>query len=298
MEERGNGDRRRLPLITMWCIVHARFSPLHLPRDSVTRDPGDDFDADCTNPRPLPPGPLRRYPWLTFLLPFVVYMVFTTIEPTPTKPGGEIIGLSINYAHYPAVYTVKIAATLTAMLFVFPGYRTFPLRVTFLAPIVGVIGVVLWIWLCRADLEEKTLVPLGLGSVIDMGERPGYNPLSKLAANPGWAYAFLAIRFLGLVFVVPIMEEFFIRGFVMRIVLEHRWWEVPFGKANAAVVVVGGLVPMLSHPAEMFAALVWFSLVTLLMVRTRSMWDCVVAHAVTNLLLGVYVVSTGSWELM
>jgi hypothetical protein len=48
----------------------------------------------------------------------------------------------------------------------------------------------------------------------------------------------------------------------------------------------------------LLAALVWFSLVTLLMVRTRSMWDCVVAHAVTNLLLGIYVVYSGSWALM
>jgi CAAX prenyl protease-like protein len=224
-------------------------------------------------------------------------MLFTTFEPTPGKPGGAL-GFSIDYAHYPIVYTVKLVATLAAMLFVLPGYRTFPLRLTFLAPIVGVIGVVLWIWLCKADFEERTLVPLGLGSLIDMGERPGYDPLTKLAATPVWAYAFLAVRFLGLVFVVPIMEEFFIRGFVMRIVLEQRWWEVPFGKVNAMVVVIGALVPMLSHPAEMFAALVWFTLVTLLMVRTRSMWDCVLAHAVTNLLLGIYVVYTGSWELM
>jgi CAAX prenyl protease-like protein len=245
----------------------------------------------------LPPGILRRYPWLTFLLPFVVYMVFTTFEPTPTRQGG-MLGFSIDYAQYPVFYTVKIAATLAAMLFVLPGYRTFPFRITIFAPIVGLIGVVLWIWLCKADLEEMTLVPLGLGSLIDLGERPGYDPLTELAATPAWAYCFLAVRFLGLVFVVPIMEEFFIRGFVMRIVVDNRWWEVPFGKVTASVLVIGALVPMLSHPAEMFAALVWFSLVTLLMVRTRSMWDCVLAHAVTNLLLGIYVVYTRSWELM
>jgi CAAX prenyl protease-like protein len=257
----------------------------------------DEHNPAGGNPRPLPPGPLRRWPWLTFLLPFVVYMVFTTFEPTPNEPGG-MLGLSIEYRHYPIVYTLKIAATLCAMLFVLPGYRTFPLRITPLAPLVGVIGVFLWIWLCDANLEEKTLVPLGLGSLIDMGTRPGFNPLEELAASPAWAYGFLAVRFLGLVCIVPILEEFFIRGFVMRLVVDHHWWEVPFGKVNATAVVLGGLVPMLSHPAEMFAALVWFSLVTLLMVRTRSMWDCVVAHAVTNLLLGIYVVWTGHWSLM
>jgi hypothetical protein len=33
------------------------------------------------------------------------------------------------------------------------------------------------------------------------------------------------------------------------------------------------------------AAAVWLSLDTWLMVRTRKIWDCVAAHAVTNLLV-------------
>jgi len=55
---------------------------------------------------------------------------------------------------------------------------------------------------------------------------------------------------------------------------------------------------VLLHPAEMVAAAVWFSLVTWLMLRTRNIWDCVAAHAVTNLLLGIYVVTTGEWQFM
>jgi hypothetical protein len=39
-------------------------------------------------------------------------------------------------------------------------------------------------------------------------------------------------------------------------------------------------------------------MVTWLMMRTRSLWDCVAAHAVTNLLLGVYVVLRSDWQLM
>jgi hypothetical protein len=48
---------------------------------------------------------------------------------------------------------------------------------------------------------------------------------------------------------------------------------------------------------EIFAAAAWFSLVTWLMIRTRNIWDCVAAHAVTNFLLGVYVVTQGQWQL-
>jgi membrane protease YdiL (CAAX protease family) len=45
------------------------------------------------------------------------------------------------------------------------------------------------------------------------------------------------------------------------------------------------------------AAIVWFSMVTWLYTRTHSIWDCVLAHATTNLLLGLYIVNTGAWEL-
>jgi hypothetical protein len=55
---------------------------------------------------------------------------------------------------------------------------------------------------------------------------------------------------------------------------------------------------MLLHPAEALAAAVWFSLVTWLMVKTRNIWDCVAAHAVTNLLLGFYVLYTGEWRFL
>jgi CAAX prenyl protease-like protein len=122
--------------------------------------------------------------------------------------------------------------------------------------------------------------------------------LDKMAATPALAWGFLAVRFFGLVAVVPLIEEFFLRGFVMRFVIQADWWAVPFGKVNRMALVLGTLVPMAMHPGELLAAAVWFSMITWLMVRTRNIWDCVIAHAITTLLLGIYVVWSGHWELM
>ncbi|MFZ1933120.1 MAG: CAAX prenyl protease-related protein [Thermoguttaceae bacterium] len=239
---------------------------------------------------------LERQPWLTFLLPFLVYIVAGALEPSP----GDSVAHFARW--YPVMYAVKITLTLAAVAFVWPAYRQFPLRVSLLAILVGVIGGVLWIVLCLPRLEQTYVLPLlkhvGLGGLI--GDRPGFNPFDPSYNLPTvWASVFLAIRFFGLAAVVPLIEEFFLRGFVMRFVMERDWWKVPFGTASRLAIVVGTVVPMLYHP-ELLAAAVWFSLITWLMLRTRNIWDCVVAHAITNLILGIYVVMMGgqAWQLL
>ena len=263
------------------------------PTTGQTPDPHASEQA-----QPLPTGLLADFPWLTFLLPFIVYMLVQTLEPTPGADGGSsLLGLTIRYEHYPLVYSAKIALTILAMLFVWPGYRTFPFRISPLSIVVGVVGVVVWIALCQLQLEARLLTLLRLDWLVDVGERSAFNPLEYLAANPAWAYGFLAIRFLGLALVVPVIEEFFLRGFLMRMMTSVNWWKKPFGQVDTAAIVAGTVVPMLMHPGELLAAMVWFSAVTWLMIRTRNIWDCVAAHLVTNLLLGIYVVTTGQWEL-
>ena len=42
-------------------------------------------------------------------------------------------------------------------------------------------------------------------------------------------------------------------------------------------------------------AIVWGLLIAVLLVRTRSLGACIVAHAVTNFLLGAYVLYTREW---
>jgi uncharacterized protein len=248
-------------------------------------------------------GLLERQHWLTFLLPFLIFSLAGSLEPSPTAPGGEAIGLAIPYACYPWVYATKIVLTLVAIAFVWPGYRKFPLRLSRIAIVVGVVGGPLWIALSLLDCEHRFLLPLlepmKLGWLVGAGARSAFNPFEQLAGQPALAWAFLAVRFFGLVAVIPLIEEFFLRGFVMRFVMERDWWKIPFGTASGLAIVVGTLLPMLSHP-EKLAAAVWFSLITWLMLRTRNIWDCVAAHAITNLILGIYVVTRGgeAWQLL
>ncbi|MBI3837876.1 MAG: CPBP family intramembrane metalloprotease [Planctomycetia bacterium] len=84
----------------------------------------------------------------------------------------------------------------------------------------------------------------------------------------------------------------------MRFVIDPDWWKVPFGTLTPLSVAAGTLLPVAVHPAEMLAAAVWFTSVTWLMFKTKNIWDCIVAHAVTNLLLGIWVVTSGEWHFL
>jgi CAAX prenyl protease-like protein len=266
------------------------------------------------------PQLFKSFRWLPFVLPLLVYMLVQMCEPSPPTPISQseatdpetlqarqqmkrasgsrnIFGATIYYENYPIVYTAKILLTGSVLLFVWPAYRVFPFRVSLFAVVIGVVGIVVWVGLCRLQLEPKLLALVGFDQWLEPGERPAYNPFQQLAATPVWACLFLAIRFTGLVLLVPIIEEMFYRAFLMRVVVAPEWWNVPIGTATRMAILMGIGFPALAHPGEVFASLAWFGMVTWLLIRTKNIWDCVAAHAITNLLLGIYVLTFDQWQL-
>jgi CAAX prenyl protease-like protein len=123
----------------------------------------------------------------------------------------------------------------------------------------------------------------------------GFNP--EFFGASGWAYAMnLSFRFLRLVLVVPLVEEIFWRGFLLRYVIDEDFTRVPFGTFSWKSFGIVTAAFCLEHsPPDWPAALATGALYNLLACRTRNLAACVLAHAVTNLLLGIYVVHTRQW---
>ncbi len=238
----------------------------------------------------------EKQPWVVFLLPLLVFMLVGSLEPTPPKAAAPPGWFS--YEQYPLVYGIKIALVSAAIIFVWPGLRGFKFRVSLLAIVVGLVGGGVWIGICNLELEKSFLNQIGMAKQFGFGERSAFNPFEQFAGDETTIYAYLAMRFIGLVAVIAIAEELFLRGFLMRYLADPEWWKLPFGTVNRDALIAGTVVPMLMHPGELIAAFVWFSMITWLMLRNKNLWDCIAAHAVTNLVLGIYVVAAGDWRLI
>jgi membrane protease YdiL (CAAX protease family) len=54
----------------------------------------------------------------------------------------------------------------------------------------------------------------------------------------------------------------------------------------------------LNHGSMWPAGILYGLLMGLLLIRTRSLGACILAHALTNLTLYLYVIYTGDWQFM
>lgn len=237
---------------------------------------------------------LSIYRWVAFVLPLAVFMLIGSFEPV--DPGSAM------YRFYPWIYGLKLLATLAALRVVWPVYKSMMRPVGWHGIAIGIVGAVLWIGVCHLELERTYLLPLikplGLDRFLDLQTRTAFNPFVQLSGYPIGIAMYLLVRGLGLALIVPLIEEHFLRGFVMRYVASDKWWKFPIGSVTMNSVIAGTLVPMLMHPSELFAAGIWFSLITLLYVRSKNLWECIAAHSATNLLIGIYVVLFGAWQLV
>lgn len=227
-------------------------------------------------------GPSR--PFLTCLLPLVVFLAFGALEPSSGEPANW---LGLGEGDYPIVYIMRILASLTALAVVARDVRPWLGHPSWWPPLLGLALVIPWIVL--ADLQREA-------GWAGMGSRAAFDPFRPFLGETG-SWTFLAVRFTGLVLVVPLAEELFLRGFLMRYVISERFWEVRFGTLTAASMIACTAYAVLTHPGEAVAAAGWFGIVSGVAAATRRPVDAITTHAATNLALGVYVVSTGAWWL-
>jgi uncharacterized protein len=122
----------------------------------------------------------------------------------------------------------------------------------------------------------------------------GFNPSFFGEGAPFWVNT--TLRVIRLVIVVPLLEEIFWRGFLLRYVVHDPFDEVPIGRFNwSSFIWVTVLFGVAHWGPDFCAALVTGAIYNVVAIRTKSLGACVIAHALTNLLLGAYIFRTGQW---
>jgi len=96
---------------------------------------------------------------------------------------------------------------------------------------------------------------------------------------------------------VPILEELFWRGWLMRWIIDPQDFEkVPLGTFAPAAFWLTAILFASEHGSFWDVGLAAGIVYNWWMIRTRNLWDCIIAHAVTNALLAAYVIGAGQWQ--
>ena len=108
---------------------------------------------------------------------------------------------------------------------------------------------------------------------------------------------FIAFRVFGSVALVPILEELFWRGWLMRwLVRPEDFQSVRLGTYTHYAFWVTAVLFAAEHGSYWDVGLLAGIIYNWWMVRTGRLADCIVAHAVTNGLLAAYVLHSGHWQ--
>ena len=106
----------------------------------------------------------------------------------------------------------------------------------------------------------------------------------------------LWLRSLRAVIVVPIVEELFWRGWLMRWMIAQDFQRVPLGAYSAASFWTVAVLFASEHGAYWDVGLAAGIIFNWWMLRTKSLGDLMLAHAAANACLSVYVIAAGKWE--
>lgn len=210
------------------------------------------------------------------IVPFALYIASLALAPLAQKalPGWDARWL---YAVQIGVVIVALAvfARSYVELFATAAIRA---RDWTLAAGVGIAVFVAWI---NLDLPWATL-----------GEMKGFDP-TRTDGSLDWAL--IAVRIFGAAAVAPIMEELFWRSFLLRWIDRSDFLRLAPAVVSLRALLLSSLVFGLEHNlwfAGILAGLAYGWLYR----RSGSLWPPIAAHALTNLLLGLWVAPTGSWR--
>ena len=211
---------------------------------------------------------------LTRVAPFLAYLSFIFIADMLGRLGFAAHDLRWLYA-------LKIGVVLGMLVYWRRAYTELawsPLgtRTVGVTLVTGIVVFLLWI-----NLDAGWM---------SIGVSDGFDPRNDGAVE----WSLVVLRIAGAALVVPVMEELFWRSFLLR------WIDAPnFLAFNPRLVSVKAIVVTVvlfgfEHNLWL-AGMIAGAAYTALYMRSQSIWTSILAHGVTNGVLGAWIVAGGHW---
>jgi len=217
---------------------------------------------------------------LAYVLPMAVFLVLIWLGAQGTEtPAGNTA--------YPWAYAARTLIVAALLIAFWPRYTKIRWNHWWLGLIVGVIGIFQWVGM-QLFLQHHFDLFKPTGKV--------FNP-DQFFHDPAWRWTFIAVRLIGAVLIVPVMEELFWRDYAWRSVIAPNDFKLArVGEWDLRAFLIVPAIFALVHGNWWLTSIVWALMVGGLLVYTKSLGACIIAHATTNLLLGLWVLYSRQWS--
>jgi len=210
-------------------------------------------------------------PWLPYVLPFIIFLLLT--EPARFYPALS--------PYFYCTKTIIVGFLLWSLRHQYAAdfSLNLPSREIIKSILCGLLVLIIWVgpeqYLFQAG-KSAPFVPHAFGN-------------SQAAA-----IVLIGVRLIGSSLVVPVMEELFWRSFLMRYLINPEFRSIPIGTFTWFSFVGVAIFFGLEHHRILVGVLAGL-VYGLLLVHQKNLKGVIVAHGVTNLGLGIYVILTGNW---
>lgn len=209
------------------------------------------------------PDKARALPYILFVLPIYLGGKFGVDSHYWVYFGRTLLGALLIWIMWPLVREMRYAFSWEAVA-------------------VGVGVFVMWVGidgtyrhLLQADTTWNTFAHFGEGA-----------PL---------AWFFVLMRIAGSTLVVPALEEVFFRSFLYRWIMRPDFESLPLNHYHWKPFFLTAIIFGFIH-SEWLAGILCAFAYQWLVIRKNRLGDAMTAHAITNCLLGIWVVWKGAWQ--
>jgi len=225
-------------------------------------------------PQPAAPWQVPIRDDLAYILPMGTFLLL--VQAGITWP-----------ALYPAAYVARTLLAALLLVWLWPKYTRIRWNGWYIGALLGVVGVLQWVLMQHWLQRHFALFRPDPDTVFD----PTRHFTSAAARR-----AFIGVRIAGASLVVPVMEELFWRDFAWRTIAAPNDFKLAtIGERDWRAFVIVPLIFAAVHGHACLTAIVWAFMIGGLLAWARSLGACIIMHAVTNLLLGLYVLHSREW---